>query len=133
MIPLSRHVDAHQAVSAYINREGEGSDDIVSPSKSKAIKPVFNFKHLFTRVFSEISISVMAPSVLIIGAGGAFGRPLVEEFIKQKSHFSRVGILADPAKVSKFSDAAAQGIEIVPGSFLDPKAYEGKSFRVINE
>ncbi|UKZ83024.1 hypothetical protein TrVFT333_010825 [Trichoderma virens FT-333] len=67
----------------------------------------------------------MAPSVLIIGAGGAFGRPLVEEFIKQKSHFSRVGILADPAKVSKFSDAAAQGIDVVPGSFLDPKAYEG--------
>ncbi|KAF3070102.1 hypothetical protein Trihar35433_4056 [Trichoderma harzianum] len=67
----------------------------------------------------------MAPSVLIIGAGGAFGRPLVEEFIKQKSHFSRVGILADPAKVSKFSDAAAQGIDVVAGSFLDPKSYEG--------
>jgi uncharacterized protein YbjT (DUF2867 family) len=67
----------------------------------------------------------MVPSVLIIGAGGAFGRPLVEEFIKQKSHFSRVGILADPAKVSKFSDAAAQGIDVVAGSFLDPKSYEG--------
>lgn len=67
----------------------------------------------------------MAPSVLIIGAGGAFGRPLVDEFIKQKSQFSKVGILADPAKVSKFSHAAAQGIDIVPGSFLDPKAYEG--------
>ena len=67
----------------------------------------------------------MAPSVLIIGAGGAFGRPLVEEFMKQKAKFSRVGILADPSKVSKFSNAAAQGIDIVPGSFLAPKAYKG--------
>lgn len=70
----------------------------------------------------------MAPSVLVIGAGGAFGRPLIEEFIKQKSLFSRVGILSDPAKVSKFSDFAAQGIEVISGSFLDPKPYEGNSF-----
>jgi uncharacterized protein YbjT (DUF2867 family) len=75
----------------------------------------------------------MAPSVLIIGAGGAFGRPLLEEFIKQKSHFSRVGILSDPAKVSKFSDFAAQGIDVVSGSFLDPKAYEGKLLPVNGE
>lgn len=68
----------------------------------------------------------MAPSVLVIGAGGAFGRPLIEEFIKQKSLFSRVGILSDPAKVSKFSDFKAQGIEVISGSFLDPKPYEGK-------
>ncbi|KAL7920307.1 NAD(P)-binding protein [Trichoderma austrokoningii] len=67
----------------------------------------------------------MAPSVLVIGAGGAFGRPLIEEFIKQKSLFSRVGVLSDPAKVSKFSDFAAQGIDIISGSFLDPKSYEG--------
>ncbi|GFP55867.1 bifunctional pinoresinol-lariciresinol reductase [Trichoderma asperellum] len=67
----------------------------------------------------------MAPSVLVIGAGGAFGRPLIEEFIKQKPLFSRVGILSDPAKVSKFSDFAAQGVEVISGSFLDPKPYEG--------
>ncbi|RFU81047.1 isoflavone reductase family [Trichoderma arundinaceum] len=67
----------------------------------------------------------MAPSVLILGAGGAFGRPLMEEFIRQKSHFSRVGILADPAKAPKFSDLAARGIDIVSGSFLDPKSYQG--------
>ncbi|PNP39720.1 hypothetical protein TGAMA5MH_08391 [Trichoderma gamsii] len=67
----------------------------------------------------------MAPSVLVIGAGGAFGRPLMEEFIKQKSSFSRIAILSDPAKVSKFSDFTAQGIEVISGSFLDSKSYEG--------
>ncbi|KAM0249164.1 hypothetical protein ACHAQJ_009171 [Trichoderma viride] len=67
----------------------------------------------------------MAPSVLIIGAGGAFGSPLLDEFIKYKSRFSRIGILSDPAKISKFSNFAAQGIDVVSGSFLDPKAYEG--------
>ncbi|KAI5456649.1 hypothetical protein BGZ63DRAFT_517418 [Mariannaea sp. PMI_226] len=67
----------------------------------------------------------MSPSVLIIGAGGAFGQPLVQEFIKQRAQFSKVGILADPKKAAKFSDAAGQGIEIVLGSFLDPQSYKG--------
>lgn len=70
----------------------------------------------------------MAPSVLVIGAGGAFGRPLMEEFINQNASFSKIGILSDPAKVSKFSDFAARGIEVISGSYLDPKSYEGKSF-----
>lgn len=70
----------------------------------------------------------MAPSVLVIGAGGAFGRPLVEEFIKQNASFSKIAILSDPAKVSKFSDFAAQGIEVISGSYLDPKSYEGEPF-----
>jgi hypothetical protein len=67
----------------------------------------------------------MAPSVLLIGASGAFGRPLVEEFIAQLTKFDKVGILADPSKVSKFADVASRGILIVPGSFVDPKAYAG--------
>jgi len=67
----------------------------------------------------------MAPSVLLIGASGAFGQPLVQEFISQLSKFEKVGILTDPSKVSKFGDAAAQGIRIVPGSFVDPKSYAG--------
>jgi uncharacterized protein YbjT (DUF2867 family) len=75
----------------------------------------------------------MAPSVLVIGAGGAFGRPLIEEFINQKSKFSRIGILSDPAKVSKFSDFAARGVEVISGSYLIPKSYEGKSFMVTVE
>ncbi|KAH8900850.1 NAD(P)-binding protein [Thozetella sp. PMI_491] len=67
----------------------------------------------------------MAPSVLLIGASGAFGRPLVQEFITHLSKFDKVGILADPSRVSKFSDVATSGIVIVPGSFVDPAAYAG--------
>ncbi|KAJ6582861.1 hypothetical protein DFH09DRAFT_1029235 [Mycena vulgaris] len=67
----------------------------------------------------------MAPSVLIIGASGSLGRPLVAEFQKQKSRFARVAILSDPAKAHKFADAQKNGIEVVLGSFLDSKSYEG--------
>jgi hypothetical protein len=67
----------------------------------------------------------MATSVLLIGASGSFGRPLVEEFIIQLPKFKKVGILSDPSKTSKFADPAAKGITIVPGSFLDYKAYAG--------
>jgi uncharacterized protein YbjT (DUF2867 family) len=67
----------------------------------------------------------MSISVLLIGASGSFGRPLVEEFLVHLSKFDKVGILADPSKVSKFAGVAAKGIHIVPGSFLDPKAYIG--------
>ncbi|KAJ7705013.1 hypothetical protein B0H17DRAFT_1039030 [Mycena rosella] len=67
----------------------------------------------------------MAPSVLIIGGSGAVGRPLVDEFLKQKAKFQRIAVLADPAKVSRFADAQAKGVEIVVGSFLDAKSYAG--------
>lgn len=65
----------------------------------------------------------MAPSVLLIVASGAFGRPLVEEFIVNLEKFDKVGILADPSKVSKFSEVASRGIQIVTGSFVDPTSY----------
>jgi uncharacterized protein YbjT (DUF2867 family) len=67
----------------------------------------------------------MAPSILLIGASGSFGRPLVEEFIAHLPKFDKVGILADPAKVSKFAGVAVRGIQVVPGSFVDPNAYAG--------
>ncbi|KAI9690660.1 MAG: hypothetical protein M1820_009940 [Bogoriella megaspora] len=67
----------------------------------------------------------MAPSVLLIGASGAFGRPLVEEFIRQLHKFHKVGILADPAKISKFAEVAKRGIQVVPGSFFEPNSYAG--------
>lgn len=67
----------------------------------------------------------MAPSVLLIGASGAFGRPLTEEFIAQLHRFEKVGILSDPSKVAKFDAAVARGIRVVSGSFLDPRAYAG--------
>ncbi|KAJ7236586.1 hypothetical protein B0H12DRAFT_1256343 [Mycena haematopus] len=66
-----------------------------------------------------------APSVLIIGASGALGRPLVEEFQRQRARFDRIAILSNPAKVHKFNEVEKNGIEIVSGSFLDFKCYQG--------
>ncbi|KAF7374268.1 NAD(P)-binding protein [Mycena sanguinolenta] len=67
----------------------------------------------------------MAPSVLLIGASGALGRPLVEEFQRQRARFGRVAILSDPAKVDKFKEVQKNGIEVISGSFLDFKCYQG--------
>jgi nucleoside-diphosphate-sugar epimerase len=67
----------------------------------------------------------MAPRVLIIGGSGAVGKPLVDEFLKQRSHFERVAVLADPSKISRFADAEKKGVEIVVGSFLDASSYKG--------
>ncbi|KAF8215092.1 hypothetical protein K438DRAFT_2123779 [Mycena galopus ATCC 62051] len=67
----------------------------------------------------------MAPSVIIIGASGALGRPLVEEFQEQRARFGRVAILSDPAKAYKFSEVQKSGTEVVIGSFLDFKCYQG--------
>ncbi|KAJ7617274.1 hypothetical protein FB45DRAFT_1063770 [Roridomyces roridus] len=66
-----------------------------------------------------------APSVLVIGASGSVGAPLVKEFLRQRSRFGRIGILADPSKAHKFEDAKKGGVEIVVGSFLDYKCYQG--------
>ena len=67
----------------------------------------------------------MAPSVLLIGASGAFGRPLVEEFITQREKFGKIGVLADPSKVPKFETLSTRGVHIVSGSFVDPTVYGG--------
>lgn len=45
----------------------------------------------------------MAPSILIIGAGGNFGSAVMNEFIAQKSTFGRVDILTDFARKDKFA------------------------------
>ncbi|KAJ7724353.1 hypothetical protein B0H16DRAFT_1698682 [Mycena metata] len=67
----------------------------------------------------------MAPSVIVIGASGAVGRPLMKEFLAQKSQFGRIAVLSDPSKVSRFVEVQAQGVEVVEGSFLEAKSYEG--------
>ncbi|KAJ7628207.1 hypothetical protein DFH06DRAFT_1102766 [Mycena polygramma] len=67
----------------------------------------------------------MAPAVLIIGASGLVGRPLVQEFLKNKTKFAGIGVLADPAKVSRFLDVKAQGVEVIVGSFLEAASYKG--------
>lgn len=67
-------------------------------------------------------------SVLLVGASGAWGQPLVNEFVKQKHEFRRVAILArSESYVSKFDSVKSEGIDIVVGSFLDAKSYEGHS------
>ncbi|KAJ6556033.1 hypothetical protein B0H19DRAFT_1029153 [Mycena capillaripes] len=67
----------------------------------------------------------MAPAVLIIGASGIVGRPLVQEFLKNKTKFARIGVLAEPAKVSRFEEVKAQGVEVIVGSFLEASSYKG--------
>ncbi|KAF8181970.1 hypothetical protein K438DRAFT_2168410 [Mycena galopus ATCC 62051] len=67
----------------------------------------------------------MAPSVVIIGASGTVGRPLVQEFLKNKTSFGRIAVLADPTKVSRFTDVQSQGVEVVVGSFLEANSYKG--------
>ena len=68
----------------------------------------------------------MAPSVLLIGAGGNVGTFLLPEFLRQRSKFNRVAILADASKVEKFAQAKKDGIEIVVGWFLDIEVYRGE-------
>ncbi|KAJ7710683.1 hypothetical protein B0H17DRAFT_1165392 [Mycena rosella] len=67
----------------------------------------------------------MAPSVVIVGASGLVGRPLVQEFLKNKTGFGRIAVLADPTKVSRFTDVQSQGVEVVVGSFLEANCYKG--------
>ncbi|KAJ6540872.1 hypothetical protein DFH09DRAFT_929559 [Mycena vulgaris] len=67
----------------------------------------------------------MKPSVIVIGASGSVGRPLMEEFLAQKAKFGRIAVLSDPAKVARFSEIEKKGIEVVAGSFLEAKSYEG--------
>ena len=66
-------------------------------------------------------------SVLLVGASGGFGQPLLEEFIRQKASFKRIAILAaDEEKATKFADARKAGIEAVVGSFLEATSYAGE-------
>ncbi|KAJ7239665.1 hypothetical protein C8J57DRAFT_1564729 [Mycena rebaudengoi] len=67
----------------------------------------------------------MAPSVVIIGASGTVGRPLVQEFLQNKTRFGRIAVLSDPAKIERFADVQRAGIEVVVGSFLEASSYRG--------
>jgi FlaA1/EpsC-like NDP-sugar epimerase len=68
----------------------------------------------------------MSISVLIIGAGGAFGQPLLQEFIRQKSSFKHIAVLATSEKrAADFAWIEATGLKIVVGSFLESKSYQG--------
>ncbi|KAH7021893.1 hypothetical protein EDB80DRAFT_877451 [Ilyonectria destructans] len=64
-------------------------------------------------------------SVLVIGASGYIGPHITKEFLAQKSKFARIAILADPSKVSKFTQEAETEVEIVVGSFLESAPFKG--------
>ncbi|KIW31733.1 uncharacterized protein PV07_03331 [Cladophialophora immunda] len=61
-------------------------------------------------------------SILLIGASGALGKPLLDELIRQRHQFKRIAVLATPDRASKFSNS---GVEVVVGSFFDAKSYQG--------
>ena len=70
----------------------------------------------------------MSVSVLLVGAGGVFGQPLLHELIRQIKSFRSVAILASNAeKAIKFEWAKQKGVEVVIGSFLEGSSYKGQS------
>jgi aspartate-semialdehyde dehydrogenase len=72
----------------------------------------------------------MSVSVLLIGAGGVLGEALLRELIRQKAEFKTVAILAtSPEKAEKFVWVKEKGVEIVEGSFLEARSYEGWPFK----
>ena len=62
-------------------------------------------------------------SVLLVGASGAIGKPLLEELQRQKSTFHRLAILAAPNRAAKFDGL---DVEVIAKSLIDPTAYEGR-------
>jgi hypothetical protein len=72
----------------------------------------------------------MSVSVLLIGAGGVLGQPLLQELIRQKDAFKTIGVLATTSeKVEKFSWVKEKGVKVVEGSFLESKSNEGRLSR----
>jgi 5,10-methylene-tetrahydrofolate dehydrogenase/methenyl tetrahydrofolate cyclohydrolase len=71
--------------------------------------------------------SMDSPSVLIIGASGFIGSPVLKELMRQRTSFSRVAVLTEASRVHKFADAQANGVKIVIGSFTDPASFKGTS------
>jgi hypothetical protein len=65
------------------------------------------------------------PSVLLLGASGALGQPVTEEFARNLSSFTKIGILTSSDRASKFSHLKPLGIEIILGSLFEPSSYAG--------
>ncbi|KIW91421.1 uncharacterized protein Z519_08317 [Cladophialophora bantiana CBS 173.52] len=61
-------------------------------------------------------------SVLLIGASGALGKPLMDELVRQRDQFQRIAILATPERATKFSNS---DVEVVIGSFYEATSYQG--------
>jgi hypothetical protein len=61
-------------------------------------------------------------SVLLIGANGALGRPILQELQRKMSLFSRIGVLTAPDRVSNF---AGMDLEVQSSSLFDAATYAG--------
>lgn len=60
--------------------------------------------------------------ILLIGASGALGKPILDVLQDQTAHFARVAILTTHDRASKFKNV---GAEVVVGSLLDAASYKG--------
>lgn len=71
-------------------------------------------------------------SVLILGPTGGFGKFLLAELIQRKSEFRRIAPFNDTErlpnteKVRQFTEWAAEGIEVVSGTFSDVEPFRGQ-------
>jgi len=62
----------------------------------------------------------------MIGAGGALGQPLLQEFIRRKSDFKSIAVLAaTPQRAKDFASLENQGVKIIVGSYLVPESFTG--------
>lgn len=68
------------------------------------------------------------PSILLLGASGYLGVPMVAEFLNQRSKFDRLAILTDSTRVHKFEDAVSKGVELVVGSYFDASSFKGTHY-----
>ncbi|KAF2121038.1 hypothetical protein BDV96DRAFT_641674 [Lophiotrema nucula] len=61
-------------------------------------------------------------SLLLVGATGVLGKPILDELVRQKTSFARIAILTTPERAHKFEHETA---EVVVGSLYDPLSYNG--------
>ena len=59
------------------------------------------------------------PSILVIGATGAIGKPITHQLILARSHFSRIAILTSASTIATKADEVAavkaQGVDVLAG------------------
>lgn len=67
----------------------------------------------------------MAPSVIVVGAGGNMGPFIMQALISHKKDFNRIAILTAPERTDKFAKYESQGVEVIGGSFADVTSYKG--------
>jgi len=70
-------------------------------------------------------------SVLVLGPTGSVGKQVLKVLIRRKAEFTRIGAFSNserppsPAASKQLEELAAQGVEIVTGTFDDASAFKG--------